>query len=571
MNYQAYPAWARAARGEEAAETVFKNGRILNVFTGEVLPGNIAVCGDTVVGVGRYQGKREIDLGGQFVVPGFIDAHLHLESTMVTPPFLLESSVPCGTTTYIADPHEAANVMGWEGIRYFVDSTRKVPANVYFMLPSCVPATPFEMSGCVFSAAEMYKYKDYERVLGLGEVMDYVSVVTGEPEMMDKLAQFEGRPRDGHAPGLSGGDLSAYALAGIHTDHECMTFEDALEKRRMGMHIHVREGSAGKNLEALVTGIVESGVDTAGFSFCTDDAHIEDIRRQGHIDHCIRRAIALGLAPAKAYAMASINTAQCYGLRHLGAIAPGYQADFVVLRDLRRVDIAAVYHKGKDVAGWSAAAPPLAPDSPLRHTVHVAPLAPEAFRLKAMEGGQDVIGLIAGQLATKHLTRKLPAQNGWFVPRDGFNKLAVVERHHATGAVGVAPIMGYGLRDGAIATTVSHDSHNLLVAGDNDADMLAAVEELARIGGGYTIVSHGEPLATLPLSVLGLVSDRPYEEVEQKLHHMISLARKMGVPEGIEPFITLSFLALPVIPAIRLTPRGLFDVEKFAFIASQPE
>lgn len=568
MNYQTYPAMARAALGKELAETVLKNALILNVFTSEILSGDIAICEGVIVGVGvGYHGKQEINIAGQFVVPGFMDAHLHLESTMVTPSFLIESSVPHGTTTYIADPHEAANVMGWDGIQYFIDGTRDVPANVYFMLPSCVPATPFEMSGCVFDAAEMKKHKDGERVRGLGEVMDYVSVVNGEPGMMAKLTQFEGRPRDGHAPGLTGGTLAAYALAGIHTDHECMTFEEALEKRRMGMHIHIREGSAGKNLEALVIGLVQSGMDITGFSFCTDDAHIEDIRRQGHIDHCIRRAIALGLLPAKAYAMASINTARCYGLHNLGAIAPGYQADLVVVRDLERVEITAVYHRGVDVTNWRAAAPVLAENSPLRHTVHIAPIEADVFRLKAVEGEQDVIGLVSGQLATRHLRLKLPAQDGWFVPKNGINKLAVVERHHATGAVGIAPILGYGLQGGAIATTVSHDSHNLLVAGDNDDDMLLAVQELVRVGGGYTIVSQGKVLKTLSLSVLGLISDRPYEEVEQTLKDMIRIARSMGVPEGIEPFITLSFLALPVIPAIRLTPKGLFDVEEFTFLA----
>lgn len=566
MKRQIDPAWASMACGRAPAETVLKNGRVLNVFTGELLQADIAIADGVIVGVGQYQGAHEIDLGGQYVAPGFIDAHLHLESTMVTPPYLMESSVPRGTTTYIADPHEAANVRGWDGIRYFMDSTRDVPANVYFMLPSCVPSTSFEMSGCIFDAAEMKKHKDAERVLGLGEVMDYVAVTGGDPEMRAKLAQFENRPCDGHAPGLSGGQLAAYVLAGIRTDHECMTFAEALEKRRMGMHIHIREGSAGKNLEALVSGLVESGIDTAGFSFCTDDAHIEDIRRQGHIDHCIRRAIALGLAPAKAYAMASLNTAQCYGLRNLGAIAPGYQADLVVLRDLESVDITAVYHRGRDTAHWRARAPVLAQDSPLRHTVRLAPLHDDMLRYPVTDGEQDVIGLVDGQLATKHLRLKLPARDGCFAPGDGLNKLAVFERHHATGAAGIAPLLGYGLRGGAIATTVSHDSHNLLVAGDNDADMLVAVRELERTGGGYTIVSQGKVLETLPLSILGLISDQPYAQVERTLKRMRELARAMGVPEGVEPFITLSFLALPVIPALRLTPRGLFDVETFTFI-----
>lgn len=568
MKGEKYLLYSRVARGEAPADLVLKNGKILNVFTDEIIEEDIAICGDTIVATGQYSGKREIDLQGQFVVPGFIDAHLHLESTMVTPPFLMESSVPRGTTTYIADPHEAANVKGWEGIQYFIESTRNVPANTYFMLPSCVPATPFEMSGAVFDSREMECHKHDERVLGLGEVMDYVSVIHAEPDMMAKLGQFVGRPCDGHAPGLSGGTLAAYVLAGIHTDHECMTFEEALEKRRMGMHIHIREGSAAKNLEALVTGLMESGIDTSGFSFCTDDAHIEDIRRQGHMDHCIRRAIALGLSPVKAYAMASVNTARCYGLSHLGAIAPGYQADLVVLRELETVDVSMVFHKGRNTADWHAQSSTLSADSPLRKTVHLPKMTKDMLELQLTGQKQHVIGLIHGQLATEHLLMEVPSENNLFTPSQGFTKLAVIERHHATGAIGVAPVLGYGLHGGAIATTVSHDSHNMLVMGDNDADMLEAARELERVGGGYTIVAGGIVQATLPLSILGLISDRPYEEVEAKLKQMIALARSMGVPEGVEPFIMLSFLALPVIPQIRLTPKGLFDVEEFSFIKS---
>ncbi len=565
MDYTKYPALSRIARGEVKAHTVLKNGRVLNVFTGEILRADIAIEDGLIVGVGDYAGEHEVDLGGQYVVPGFIDAHLHMESTLVTPPRLLENTIRCGTTTYIVDPHEATNVKGWDGIEFILNQTEDVPANVYVMLPSCVPATPFEMAGCVYTAEEMAKHADHPRILGLGEVMDYVSVVGAEPGMMAKLDLFKGRVSDGHAPGLSEKDLTAYALAGIATDHEGVTFEYARAERRLGMHIHVREGSAARNVETIVRGLVESGMDTSGFSFCTDDKHIEDIRREGHISHCIRKAIALGLEPVKAYQMATINSARCYGFKHLGAIAPGYQADLVVLRDLEQVDVSAVYCKGTDTAHWHAPALELPADSPLRGTIHAASVDASALCLPVSAGESDVIGLIPGQIVTEHRRAVLPQENGLFVARDGFNKLAVIERHHETGAVGVAAITGFGLRGGAIASSVSHDSHNLLVTGDNDADMLCAVEELRRVGGGYTIVADGKAL-TLPLPILGLISDRPFEEVDAKLHEMLAQARRMGVPEGIDPFLTLAFLALPVIPAVRLTPRGLFDVETFSFI-----
>lgn len=567
MDWNAFPALARAASGKEPCQLVLKNSTMLNVFTKEWYTADIAVQEGMIVGIGSYQGKTEQDMTGKYIVPGYIDAHLHLESTLVTPPHLLENTLPHGTTTYIADPHEAANVLGFTGISFLLQQTEHVPANFYMMLPSCVPSTDFEMSGCICDAAEMAQHCHAPRVLGLGEVMDYVSVVNGAPEMLRKLQLFDNRPRDGHAPGLSDGDLNAYALAGIHTEHECMTFADALRKRRLGMHIHVREGSAARNLEAIITGLVESKLPTDGFSFCTDDLHIDDIRTHGHLDHCIRKAIALGLPPEQAYCMASINTAKCYGLTHLGAIAPGYQADFVVLSDIMQAEAVQVYHRGQEVTDWRAPACTIAKDSPLYGTVHIAPLTADDLAVPVNGQEQPVISLLEGQIATERQMMKLPAQNGVFVPSDGLNKLAVIERHHATGAVKAAALAGFGVKNGAIASTVSHDSHNILVAGDHDTDMLCAVEALAQSGGGYAIAQHGRLRAILPLPLLGLISDEPYDTVGQKLHDMLALAHEMGVPQGIDPFITLSFLALPVIPSLRLTPRGLFDVDTFTFLA----
>ena len=564
MDYGTYARFAQAARGQRRAETVFAGGRVLNVFTGELLRADVAVEGGMVVGVGRYEGEHVIDVSGRILCPGFIDAHLHLESTLVSPPELVENAVRRGTTTYIVDPHESANVSGAAGIDYILGATQDVPANVYVMLPSCVPAVAFELNGGAFTAQEMRRYLGHPRVLGLGEVMDCAAVINGEAGMMEKLALFSNAVRDGHAPLLDEKSLSAYALAGIGTDHECTTFEYALQELRCGMHVHIREGSAAKNLEAIVSGIVREGLDTSNFSFCTDDRHVSDILREGHIDNCVRRAIALGIRPVDAVRMATINTARVYGLKTLGAIAPGYQADMVLLDDLESVHICAVYHKGRDVTAVRCAVRTLPPEHPLRHTVHCAPLSADALALRVQEES-DVIGLVPGQITTEHLRAHLPQTGGMFTPGGAYSKLAVIERHHATGRVGVAALAGFGIRSGAVALSVSHDSHNICAAGDNDADILAAVQALCRTGGGYAIASGGEAVQVLPLPIMGLMSDAGHETLERTLKDMIARAHAMGVPEGIDPFVTLSFIALPVIPALRLTPLGLYDVEKAAF------
>lgn len=566
MDFQNFSELARVARGEVSAKVVFRGGNVVNVFTGEVLQTSVAVTDGTIVGIGdRYVGETEIDLTGKYLCPGFIDGHLHLESTIVTPAELVEQAVKCGTTTYIVDPHEAANVSGADGIDYILDETEDVPANVFVMMPSCVPSLPFEDNGCTFDAAEMKQYVGNPRILGLGEVMDYVSTVGAVPMMVEKLALFDGMPKDGHAPGLSGHALNAYVLAGITNDHECSSFDEVMEKRRLGMHIHVREGSAARNLEPIVRGIVETKQDISGFSFCTDDKHIEDIHTEGHIDFCIRKAIACGMKPVDAIRMATINTAKQYNLHHkLGAIAPGMQADFVVLDDLESVAVSRVFHKGMDVSGFHAQ-PKLPMDSPLRQTVHSLPVQPEQLHLPVGESNA-VIRVIPNEIVTGHDTVKLPQKDGLFVADTEFSKIAVVERHHNTGKVGVGAVAGFHIHGGAIASTVAHDSHNLSVIGDNDADMLLAIEHLRKIGGGYTLVEHGKIIHTVPLPIMGLMSDAGFNVVQAELSAMIAKAHKMGVPEGVSPLILLSFLALPVIPALRITPRGVFDVEQMQFI-----
>ena len=566
MEFTHFSELARAARGEVPAELVFRGGTVVNVFTGELLKTNVAVTKGIIVGVGdSYVGEKEIDLTGKYLCPGLIDGHIHMESTMVTPAELVEQAVRCGTTTYIVDPHEAANVSGAAGIDYLLDETEDVPANVFVMMPSCVPSLPFEDNGCTFDAQEMRSYLDHPRILGLGEVMDYVSTVNAAPRMTEKLALFDGKPKDGHAPGLSGNDLNAYVLAGITNDHECSSYEEVQEKRRLGMHIHVREGSAARNLEPIVRGILAHGLALDGFSFCTDDKHIEDIHAEGHIDHCVRKAIACGMSPVDAIRMATINTARHYGLHHrLGAIAPGLQADIVVLDDLKTVKLHAVYHCGRDVSDFHAQ-PKLPQNSPLRSTVHCRPVRDEQLRLPVGQTS-SVIRVIPNTLVTQKETAALPQKNGLFVPEGEFSKMIVVERHHNTGRVGVGAVAGFCLHGGAIASTVAHDSHNLSVIGDNDEDMMLAAAHLREIGGGYTLVSGGKIRYTVGLPIMGLMSDAGFDAVQSELAAMIAAAHEMGVPEGISPLILLSFLALPVIPSLRITPRGLFDVEQMKFI-----
>lgn len=565
MELEVYRKYSQMARGLEKAELVFKNGRVFSSGTGEFIEGDVAVADGIVIGVGTYEGETEIDLDGKVICPGFIDSHLHLESTLVTPGELVRQAAQCGTTTFIVDPHESANVSGTDGIDYILDQTEDAPANVYVMMPSCVPATHVDDNGCTLTAGKMKGYLDHPRILGLGEVMDAPSVINGSIAMHEKLRLFQDRVKDGHAPFLAPGDLAAYVLGGIDTDHECVDYEYAMSEARNGMQVLIREGSAARNLDAIVKGIVEHHTDTSSFCFCTDDKHIEEIRKEGHINYNVKRAVQLGLPVEKALQMATIQPARCYGLYQLGMIAPGRQADFVILDNVTDLNVVDVYHCGKRVIrDEKVEVKPCPPH--LKNTVHVSGFSEERLKLKHPGGKAHVIQMLEKQIVTSDVVEEVPWKvldgEKYFVPDGEYQKIAVIERHKNTGKMGVGIVKGYGIRGGAIASSVSHDSHNIIVVGDNDRDMALAVKEMMRTQGGYTLVRDGEIYGTLPLPVMGLMSDAGYESVNEALAKMIPKAHEMGVKDGFDPFITLSFMALPVIPEIRITPRGIYLVKE---------
>lgn len=565
MELEVYRKYSQMARGLEKAELVFKNGCVFSSGTGEFIEGDVAVADGIVIGVGTYEGETEIDLDGKVICPGFIDSHLHLESTLVTPGELVRQAAQCGTTTFIVDPHESANVSGTDGIDYILDQTEDAPANVYVMMPSCVPATHVDDNGCTLTAGKMKGYLDHPRILGLGEVMDAPSVINGSIAMHEKLRLFQDRVKDGHAPFLAPGDLAAYVLGGIDTDHECVDYEYAMAEARNGMQVLIREGSAARNLDAIVKGIVEHHTDTSSFCFCTDDKHIEEIRKEGHINYNVKRAVQLGLPVEKALQMATIQPARCYGLYQLGMIAPGRQADFVILDNVTDLNVVDVYHCGKRVIrDEKVEVKPCPPH--LKNTVHVSGFSEERLKLKHPGGKAHVIQMLEKQIVTSDVVEEVPCKvldgEKYFVPDGEYQKIAVIERHKNTGKMGVGIVKGYGIRGGAIASSVSHDSHNIIVVGDNDRDMALAVKEMMRTQGGYTLVRDGEIYGTLPLPVMGLMSDAGYESVNEALAKMIPKAHEMGVKDGFDPFITLSFMALPVIPEIRITPRGIYLVKE---------
>lgn len=564
----------RAAKGEIKADLVLKNGFYVDVFNGTVERGDVAVFRGKIVGTGDYSGREEMDMTGKYVIPGLIDGHMHIESTQLTLQELAKAIVPHGTTTIVADSHEIVNVLGVRGMEYLMDCAEGLPLDALFMLPSCVPATPFENSGAEVTAAETEKLIENPKVFGLGEFMNYPGVLTCDVEVIRKLeaARRAGKIIDGHAPGLFGTDLNAYAAAGIKTDHECGSAAELKDKVSRGMYVHLREGSATRNIRALAPGITADNL--SRIIMCTDDRHAEDLLKRGHLDNNLRVLTECGVNPVWAVKIATINTALCYGLKDKGAVAPGYAADLAVVDDLKNFNVSYVFKDGvlaaeKQKPLFSAAA--FVPDY-VTGTVNVKNLKPEDFRIELKGDRAKVIRLIPDNVLTETVIRDVSKKDGAVEVR-GTNllKLAVVERHRGTGNVGLGLIENYGLKDGALALTVSHDSHNAIVLGDSDADMYAAVKELERIGGGMAIASGGKALHSLPLEIAGLMSALDIYTFEKKLEKMIKKAHEMGVSRDLQPFMSLSFLALVVIPELKITDRGLFNVNKFCFTSLEAD
>ena len=548
---------SRQAQGLDKAPVVLKGTSVLNVFTDEWIKADIAIHDDTIIGVGTYTGETEYDYSGKYIVPGFIDSHLHLESTLVNPKELVFEASQVGTLGFIVDPHEAGNVAGIAGIEYMINETATAQGDVYVMAPSCVPAVPGEDNGAILDGDELHRLQSNSRILGLGEVMDCYSVINADPYMLKKLDYFKNTVMDGHIIGLSPQQLASYRLAGITTNHECISYDEAKEQVRNGIYVWIREGSAAHNLDSIVKGIIGEQANTERYGFCTDDKHIEDIRSEGHISYNIRRSIELGLKPIEAYKMASIHPASCYGLKNLGAIAPGYSANLVILNDEQCVDIHEVFYKGKPIERVLVREEKVVP-SELLHTINIGTFTKEKLDV-SIEGPQAIINIVPGQIVTQKTVEEVPVENGLFKPNAEYNKITCIERYKASGRNGVGILKGFNLKNGAIASSFAHDSHNLIVVGDNDADMMVAIERIREIGGGYVIASEGKVVEELALEVMGLITNRPHEEVDAKVAKMKDIAYGMGVPKGLDPFINLSFLALTVIPEIRITTTGVME------------
>ncbi|SNS60184.1 Adenine deaminase [Anaerovirgula multivorans] len=555
--------------GREKAEVVLKNAKIVNVFSHEIIEGDIAIDDGRIVGIGEYEGIKECDIDGRYVAPGLIDSHVHIESSMVTPGEFARGVVPRGTTTIIADPHEIANVCGVEGIQYMLNASENLPLNIYIMLPSCVPATSFENAGAILRAKELEGLIHHNRVLGLGELMDYPGVISAEDSILDKIMITKEKKIDGHGPNIIGKELNAYVAAGVKTEHECSTVEEMQDRLRLGMYILIREGSAARNLKTLIRGITRENARRC--LFCTDDKHPEDILVGGHIDNNLRLAVKEGVHPITALQMATINAAECYGLKDLGAIAPGYDADLVVLEDLQNFEVLEVYKKGNKVAENKK---PLfdivdSDHAKVMYTINMELITKEDLEVKVTSDIVNVIKLLPHSLVTQKVVRKVDAEKGIFQYNKNLDilKLAVIERHKATGNIGLGLVEDFKMKNGAIASTIAHDSHNLIVIGDNDEDIVLAIKEVEKVGGGITICSKGEILKTLPLPIAGLISDGTMEKVNLQLKEMLNIAYdQLHVNKNIDPFMTLSFLALPVIPEIKLTDMGLFNVTNFSFM-----
>ncbi len=551
------------ARGETPAELLFKNAQLVNVFSGEIHPADVAVDDGRVIGFGEYEAREVIDLAGAYLAPGLIDGHFHVESTMVTLPEFARAVVPHGTSAMVIDPHEFTNVLGKEGIRYVLEASKGLPIDFFVMLPSCIPATHLETSGARMSAVDLAEMINDERIAGVAELMNYPGVFLGMESELAKIRAGKGKLIDGHAPGLRGKNLNSYVLAGVRSDHESTELEEAREKLRLGMHLLVREGSTERNLEHIIALVTPQN--SANCSFATDDKLPGDLLNEGHIDHSIRKAISLGLAPITAIQMGTINTARHYRLRNHGAIAPRYWADFLVLDDLAKFEVRQVYKKGKLVAEKGAYRGPEVAIAPQpRNTMNVRFAGAEDIAVKAENAKTiRVIEIVPEQIVTNSISLPPKIEHGAIISDVGRDilKLVVVERHNATGNVGLGFVRGFQMQRGALGSTVAHDAHNIVVVGVNDSDIVAAVAALQKMGGGQVAIEDGKEIAALPLPIAGLVSDRPLAEVVEKIQALNAAASKLGsnLPA---PFMSLSFLSLSPIPALKLTDQGLVDAVK---------
>jgi adenine deaminase len=557
----------KAARGEIPADLVLKGGRVVNVFSCEIQETDVAVSEGTIVGLGRFEGRETLDCRQRFVAPGFIDGHLHIESTLLTPSRLAPVLLPLGTTTVVADPHEIANVCGLDGIEFMLRDSAQIPLEVHLMAPSCVPATTLETSGALLEEKDLRRLRRIPRFLGLAEMMNFPGVIHRQPSVLKKILAFRDRVIDGHAPLLTGKDLGAYLAAGPRSDHECSQWEEAREKLSLGMRIMIREGSQAKNLQDLLPLITSCNARRC--SFVTDDRHPDDLAGEGHLNHVLKKAVGLGLDPLLAVQMATLNTAEYFGLRRLGAVAPGYQADLVILRSMAGMEVEAVVKRGRMVArdGRYAGAPIHAHPDRLGSSVNIRDLSEDRFLLPSRDGLARVIELVPGQILTRNLRQRIEARDGRliFSPEEDLALLACVERHRGTGNVGLGLVKGFGLKRGALASSVAHDSHNVLVLGREPEEMAAAVRAVEAMKGGLVVVVDGKAAARLPLPIAGLMSDQPIGQVLALKQTLLAAVPLTGCSLP-DPFMALSFLALPVIPELRLTDRGLVDVGLQEFV-----
>lgn len=551
------------AAGREKADLVLKNAKYLNVFSNEFLCGDIAVANGLIAGVGKYDGKTEIDVSGKLVLPGFIDAHIHLESSMVTPAEFAKAVVAHGTTTVITDPHEITNVMGIDGVEYMIQASQNLPIDVHFMMPSCVPATEIDESGAELDCKDIDLYLDNKKVLGLAEMMNYVGVINGDKNVLSKIvtSQAHHKKIDGHAPELSGNDLNAYIAAGVYSDHECSTFENALEKLRKGQFIMIREGTATHNLKALMPLLTQQYYSRC--MFATDDKHPSDLLYGGHIDYIVKQALKNGADPIVALKTATHHAARYFLLNNKGAIASGYLADIVVVNNLEDFNVETVFKRGKlvfdgEVKDFSAPTVDEKLAEKCFDTFHLDSVTPSSFKV---DGKLGLIGLVGGELLTRNLgtADKIDVENDIL-------KIACIERHKGTNHIGVGYVKGYSLKSGAVATSVAHDSHNIITVGCNDDDIAVAVNAIKDSKGGIVVVENGKIKALLELPIAGLMSDEPLTTVNEKLENAKSSAYELGADKSIDPFMTLSFLSLPVIPSLRITTKGVFDAENWKML-----